>query len=136
MDLKVHEAVIQAKERTSGCTVHFVEEKVDSGQTVLQKTCTVTTDDTPDSLKAKVQALEGPCLVEAVRMFRLGRLGVSPFRVPSEPSEAKVPAVATPRPAGAAPRAGGEAKKHVFSRTAFCVAALAAVVVMLRKFRR
>jgi len=69
MDLEVHEAVLAAKESESGCTVHLVTPEVDGGQVVVQRRVAVSAEDTPESLKAKVQAEEGPALVEAVRLF-------------------------------------------------------------------
>jgi phosphoribosylamine--glycine ligase/phosphoribosylglycinamide formyltransferase/phosphoribosylformylglycinamidine cyclo-ligase/phosphoribosylamine--glycine ligase/phosphoribosylformylglycinamidine cyclo-ligase len=69
MDLEVHKAVLDAKETESGCTVHVVTEEVDGGPVVVQRAVPVTAEDTPESLKAKVQAEEGPALLEAVRAF-------------------------------------------------------------------
>lgn len=66
MDLAVHEAVLLARERESGCTVHYVNEVVDGGPILLQKTCLVATNETPLSLKQRVQQLEGEALVEAL----------------------------------------------------------------------
>ncbi|GAB5362119.1 hypothetical protein AAMO2058_000770900 [Amorphochlora amoebiformis] len=80
MDTNVHEAVLKAKEKETGCTVHFVEEKVDAGEIVIQKSCAVEEKDTTESLKKKVQALEGVALIEAIEKFRLYQLGVNPLR--------------------------------------------------------
>jgi formyltetrahydrofolate-dependent phosphoribosylglycinamide formyltransferase len=55
---RVHEAVIAAGESESGCTVHWVTEQYDEGEIVLQMRCPVEPDDTPDSLSARVLALE------------------------------------------------------------------------------
>lgn len=65
-DLKVHEAVIAAKHNESGCTVHYVTEAVDQGPILLQKKCMVHVDDTPESLKERVQSLEAEALIEAI----------------------------------------------------------------------
>ena len=54
----VHEAVIAAKEKESGITVHFVNEKYDDGAHILQATCPVTENDTPDTLAKKIHHLE------------------------------------------------------------------------------
>eukprot|EP00927_Polykrikos_kofoidii_P059717 TRINITY_DN54857_c0_g1_i1.p1 TRINITY_DN54857_c0_g1~~TRINITY_DN54857_c0_g1_i1.p1 ORF type:complete len:648 (-),score=122.97 TRINITY_DN54857_c0_g1_i1:183-2126(-) len=67
MDLEVHRAVLAAGEAESGCTVHLVTESVDGGPIVVQRKVSVAKDETAESLKAKVQAEEGPALVEAVR---------------------------------------------------------------------
>jgi phosphoribosylglycinamide formyltransferase-1 len=63
----VHEAVILAKETESGITIHFVNEKYDDGATILQERCTITPDDTPATLAAKIHLLEHqwyPVIVE------------------------------------------------------------------------
>lgn len=54
----VHEAVIQAKEKESGITIHYVDEQYDHGATIFQTTCPVTAADTPASLAQKIHALE------------------------------------------------------------------------------
>jgi formyltetrahydrofolate-dependent phosphoribosylglycinamide formyltransferase len=70
MDLQVHEAVLAAGRQESGCTVHFVSEDVDAGPIILQKRCTVSyPNETAQTLKEKVQALEGAALVEVLQMF-------------------------------------------------------------------
>ncbi|MCX6734374.1 MAG: phosphoribosylglycinamide formyltransferase [Candidatus Peregrinibacteria bacterium] len=68
----VHEAVLAAKEKETGMTIHYVDEGVDTGKIILQKTCSVTPDDTVDSLKAKVQALEKKWYTEVIRNFAKG----------------------------------------------------------------
>jgi phosphoribosylaminoimidazole synthetase len=47
---------------------------VDQGAILIQKRCAVESTDTADSLKARVQALEGVAFVEAIRLFQQGRL--------------------------------------------------------------
>jgi phosphoribosylglycinamide formyltransferase-1 len=69
MDLNVHQAVIDAKVKQTGCTVHIVDEGVDSGHIVVQKPCDVLETDNADTLKAKVQHLEGIALIEAIQLF-------------------------------------------------------------------
>ena len=54
----VHEAVIANKEKESGITIHYVDEVYDHGQIILQATCLVSEDDTPETLAKKVQMLE------------------------------------------------------------------------------
>lgn len=63
----VHEAVIAAGEKESGITIHYVNEKYDDGETILQERCVITPEDTPDTVARKVQALEHqwfPVIVE------------------------------------------------------------------------
>lgn len=50
----------------SGCTVHYVDEGLDSGPIILQRTVTVEPDDTEETLSAKILALEHRAYVEAV----------------------------------------------------------------------
>jgi formyltetrahydrofolate-dependent phosphoribosylglycinamide formyltransferase len=69
MDLAVHEAVINAGKKVSGCTIHFVDRNVDGGPILVQKTVQVVEGETPESLKSKVQALEGEAFVDAIRLF-------------------------------------------------------------------
>lgn len=54
----VHEAVVAAGERESGITIHIVDRHYDRGTTLFQARCTVTPDDTPDTLAAKIHLLE------------------------------------------------------------------------------
>lgn len=55
---RVHEAVLAAKEKESGITIHYVDELYDHGKIILQKTCPVEETDTPALLAKKVQILE------------------------------------------------------------------------------
>lgn len=71
MDLDVHRAVLEAKVNETGCTVHYVTVDVDAGPIILQKKCVVLPNDTVESLKARVQALEGKALAEAVQNIAL-----------------------------------------------------------------
>ncbi len=66
--IRVHEAVLAAHERESGCTVHRVEQRYDEGPIVLQLRCRVESDDTPESLAARVLELEHRAYVEALRI--------------------------------------------------------------------
>lgn len=72
MDMNVHEEVLRNRDSETGCTIHIVTEKVDAGPIVVQKKCTVDPDDTPESLKAKVQSLEGEAFIEAIKLFQQG----------------------------------------------------------------
>lgn len=66
MDGKVHQAVLDAGVTETGCTVHYVTEEVDAGPILVQKKCAVLPGDTVESLKVRVQELEGVALIEAV----------------------------------------------------------------------
>lgn len=54
----VHEAVLAAREHESGITVHYVNERYDEGEHLLQVRCPVLANDTPDSLADRIHALE------------------------------------------------------------------------------
>jgi len=56
--MKVHEAVIANKEKESGITIHYVNEKYDEGQVIFQARCPVEAGDTPETLAQKVHQLE------------------------------------------------------------------------------
>ena len=71
MDINVHEEVLKNKDTETGCTIHFVNEVVDAGPILIQKKCNVDPDDTVDSLKTKVQTLEGEAFIEAIKLTQL-----------------------------------------------------------------
>ncbi len=54
----VHEAVIASGDKESGITIHVVDELYDHGKHIFQAICPVLPDDTPDTLAAKIHALE------------------------------------------------------------------------------
>jgi formyltetrahydrofolate-dependent phosphoribosylglycinamide formyltransferase len=78
---RVHEAVLDAGARVSGCTVHFVDNLYDHGPIVLQRTVPVLDDDTPDRLAARVFAAECLAYPEALRLIATGRVTVADGRV-------------------------------------------------------
>ncbi|MDP1709670.1 MAG: formyltransferase family protein, partial [Candidatus Komeilibacteria bacterium] len=61
--------VIKAGETETGCTIHIVDEGVDTGPIVLQKKCAVEPADTPATLKQKVQKLEGEAFIEVIKTY-------------------------------------------------------------------
>ncbi len=56
--IKVHEVVIANKEKESGITIHYVNEKYDEGNIIFQAKCTIEENDTPDILANKIHLLE------------------------------------------------------------------------------
>ena len=68
MDMNVHTEVLKNGDKETGCTIHFVTEKLDAGPILVQKSCRVETDETVQSLKAKVQALEGVAFIDAIQL--------------------------------------------------------------------
>ncbi len=69
MDTNVHEEVLKNGDTETGCTIHFVTEEVDGGPILIQKKCPVYDNDNVDTLKGKVQALEGRAFVEAINII-------------------------------------------------------------------
>ncbi len=66
MNHDVHQAVLDAGAKETGCTVHEVSEIVDAGTILLQKKCAVLENDTVESLKNRVQQLEAEALIEVI----------------------------------------------------------------------
>lgn len=77
----VHEAVVKAREKESGATVHFVTEGVDAGPIILQGDVKVLPQDTPETLAEKVLKVEHRLYPEAVRLFCEGKIKVAEGRV-------------------------------------------------------
>jgi phosphoribosylglycinamide formyltransferase-1 len=73
MDTNVHEEVLKSGVKETGCTIHIVTEEVDAGPILLQKSCPVFTDDTADTLKARVQALEEKAFIEVIQQYQKDR---------------------------------------------------------------
>lgn len=69
----VHEAVLKAGEKETGCTIHFVDEGVDTGEIIVQKKVEIVSGDTAEILKKKVQALEKKWYPEVIRRFAEGQ---------------------------------------------------------------
>lgn len=67
--INVHKAVNAAGDRTSGATVHFVDESYDQGPIIVQRTVPVYPGDSPEELAARVLKVEHKILPEAVSMF-------------------------------------------------------------------
>ena len=64
--LNTHERAITNKDRYSGCTVHFVTTKLDSGKIIIQKKVKINKKDTPRTLANKVLAEEHKLYPEAI----------------------------------------------------------------------
>jgi phosphoribosylglycinamide formyltransferase-1 len=54
----VHEAVISNKETESGITIHYVDEIYDNGEIILQEKCSISENDTAETLAEKIHQLE------------------------------------------------------------------------------
>jgi phosphoribosylglycinamide formyltransferase-1 len=67
--MHVHKAVIAAREKESGITVHYVNEEYDKGEVILQASLKVEETDTPETLARRIQQLEFEYLPKAVERF-------------------------------------------------------------------
>lgn len=63
----VHEAVLAAGVKITGCTVHYVNNEYDRGPIIAQREVPVLPNDTPDTLAKRVQAAERSLYPEAIR---------------------------------------------------------------------
>ena len=70
MDTNVHEIVLKNGDTETGCTIHFVTNEIDGGPILIQKKCNVAPDETIDTLKTKVQNLEGKAFIEAIQLIQ------------------------------------------------------------------
>jgi phosphoribosylglycinamide formyltransferase 1 len=72
----VHEAVLEYGAKVSGCTIHFVEEGVDTGPIIFQQAVEVLQGDTIETLAARILPHEHRLLVEAVKLLCEDRIVV------------------------------------------------------------
>ena len=72
-----HRDALDAKVTKSGCTVHFVDDGVDTGPIILQKEVDVKPDDTEDSLSSRILVQEHIAFPEALHLFSSNRLKVT-----------------------------------------------------------
>ncbi len=77
----VHEAVLAAGARVSGCTVHFADDTYDTGPILVQRCVPVEDGDDPESLAARVFAAECEAYPEAIRLIAENRVRVDGRRV-------------------------------------------------------
>ncbi|MEJ7849255.1 MAG: phosphoribosylglycinamide formyltransferase [Pyrinomonadaceae bacterium] len=67
--------------KVSGCTVHFVDEDLDNGAIILQRTVNVLDDDTAETLSARILELEHAAYVEALKRIAAGEVLITGRRV-------------------------------------------------------
>ena len=69
--LNTFSRMLKEKEKEAGCTVHYVNNKLDSGRTIIQKKFSINENDNEIILKTKTQALEYKAFPEAIiKIFR------------------------------------------------------------------
>ena len=70
--LNTHERVLNNKEKYSGCTVHFVNSRLDSGRIILQKKVKISKNETKDTLAKKILVQENKLYPKAIlKVFNL-----------------------------------------------------------------
>ena len=72
--LEPHAQALNAGVKVSGATVHFVTPETDAGPIVMQGVVAVRDDDTPDTLSARILAMEHRIYPEALRLLASGKL--------------------------------------------------------------
>jgi phosphoribosylglycinamide formyltransferase 1 len=85
--MRVHRAVLSARERETGVTVHLVTPEVDSGPVLLQERSPVESADTVESLRDRLHPVEVRLLAEAIRRFAEGRWPLPYVPPPGERAE-------------------------------------------------
>lgn len=74
--LHTHAQAIHMGVKFSGCTVHYVREKMDEGPIILQAAVPVLPDDTPDTLSARILEQEHRCYPQAIRWIAEGNVRI------------------------------------------------------------
>ena len=67
--LHAHDEVLAAKETESGMTIHIIDEGLDTGKILVQKKCSVESNDTIETLKIRVQELEKEWYPKVLQMI-------------------------------------------------------------------
>ena len=83
---KVHQAVLDAGCKVSGCTVHLATNEYDRGPILVQKAVAVTESDTATTLAARVFAAECAAYPEAIALLAQGRVSVAGNRASIAPA--------------------------------------------------
>jgi len=86
--LRVQKKALEYGVKFSGCTVHFVDEGVDTGPIIIQAAVPVLDGDTEESLSARILGEEHRIYAEAIRRFAQGRLRIDGRRVTLVPEDA------------------------------------------------
>lgn len=78
---RVHQAVIDAGVKVTGCTVHFVDNEYDAGPIIWQQPVPVFEDDTPDTLAKRVFEAEKEAYPHVLKLLAAGRVKLDGRRV-------------------------------------------------------
>ncbi len=94
--LHVHERVLQAGVKVSGCTVHFVSPEMDSGAIIAQAAVPVAETDTPESLAARVLRAEHRLYPQVLKWVANGSVTLQSGRAVFKPALSAEPGGAVP----------------------------------------
>jgi formyltetrahydrofolate-dependent phosphoribosylglycinamide formyltransferase len=78
---RVHQAVLDAGVKVTGCTVHFVDNEYDHGPIIWQQPVPVFEDDTAETLAARVFEVEKEAYPHVLRLLAAGRVKLDGRRV-------------------------------------------------------
>ena len=76
-----HRDVIQSGAKESGCTVHFVDEGIDTGPIIMQKAISIDKDDNEETLAAKILPLEHQIFPKALHLLTSKKLEINEGKV-------------------------------------------------------
>jgi len=77
----VQKAALEHGVRFSGCTVHFVDEGMDTGPIIIQAVVPLLDSDTEDTLSARILKQEHRIYSRAIQLYAEGRLRIEGRRV-------------------------------------------------------
>jgi phosphoribosylglycinamide formyltransferase-1 len=84
----VHQAVLEHGCKLTGCTVHFADQTYDTGPILVQRSCPVLEDDTPETLAARVFEQECEAYPQAINLIAAGRVTIEGRRTRIAPKPA------------------------------------------------
>ncbi|MDY0212459.1 MAG: phosphoribosylglycinamide formyltransferase [Desulfuromonadaceae bacterium] len=84
--LQVQKKALESGAKFSGCTVHFVDDGVDTGPIIIQAVVPILTDDTEESLSARILEQEHRIYPQAIQLFAAGALEIEGQRVNIAPA--------------------------------------------------
>ena len=79
--IKVHESVINSKDKVTGATIHFINNEYDRGPIIMQKKVCVNDDDSPISLSKRVLKIEYDLYLKVVQLFCDNKIQVDKNKV-------------------------------------------------------
>ena len=82
--LHAQKQAIEYGVKVSGCTVHFIDENIDTGPILLQKPVAVLDSDTEETLSARILEQEHQIYPEAIRLFSEGKIRINGRKISIE----------------------------------------------------